>query len=129
MWDRGKTLPHFTVGDYNLVAGVSRQGKRRKLLSTRTGPLRVANDDKEHMCAVQRLVTAELRDVHLARMRFTLVTSSRSPASSAGFSNNWRTRVSTRSISAIAGAASGDEFVVKVAWEGLEEAELSLIHI
>ena len=72
---------------------------------------------------MQHLVTAELRDVHLARMRFTLVTSSRSPASSAGFSNNWRTRVSTRSISAITGAASGDEFVVKVVWEGLEEAK------
>ena len=28
-----------------------------------------------------------------------------------------------RSISAIKRAASGDEFVVKVAWEGLEEAE------
>ena len=28
-----------------------------------------------------------------------------------------------RSISAIKWAASGDEFIVKVAWEGLEEAE------
>ena len=39
VWDRGKTLPHFTVGDYVLVARVSRQGKRRKLMSTWTGPL------------------------------------------------------------------------------------------
>ena len=31
---RGKTLPHFTVGDYVLVARVSRQGKHRKLMST-----------------------------------------------------------------------------------------------
>ena len=29
----------------------------------------------------------------------------------------------TRSISAIKRAASGEEFVVKVAWEGLEEVE------
>ena len=29
----------------------------------------------------------------------------------------------TRSISAIKRAASGEEFVVKVAWEGLEEAK------
>ena len=29
VWDRGKTLPHFTVGDYVLVARVSRQGKHR----------------------------------------------------------------------------------------------------
>ena len=34
VWDRGKTLPNFTVGDYVLVARVSRQGKHRKLMST-----------------------------------------------------------------------------------------------
>ena len=93
VWDRGKTLPHFTVGDYNLVGGVSRQGKRRKLMSTWTELWRVANDDKEHVYAVQNLVTPELRDVHVARMndvhvvrmRFTPMTSSRSPASSASF--------------------------------------------
>ena len=33
-----------------------------------------------------------------------------------------------RSISAIKRAASGDEFVVKVAWEGLEEAESTWGH-
>ena len=33
---RGKTLPHFTVGDYVLVARVSRQGKHCKLMSTWT---------------------------------------------------------------------------------------------
>ena len=31
VWDRVKTLPHFTVGDYVLVARVSRQGKHRML--------------------------------------------------------------------------------------------------
>ena len=46
VWDRGKTLPHFTVGDNVLVARVSRQGKRRKLMSPWTGPWRVVNDDK-----------------------------------------------------------------------------------
>ena len=39
-------------------------------MSTWTGPWRVANDDKEHVYAVQHLVTAELRDVHVARVRF-----------------------------------------------------------
>ena len=34
VWDRGKTLPNFTVGDYVLVVGVFGQGKRRKLMST-----------------------------------------------------------------------------------------------
>ena len=67
---RGKTLPHFTGGDYALVARVSRQGKLRKRMSTWTGPWRVANDDKELVYAVQHLVTGELLDVHVARMRF-----------------------------------------------------------
>ena len=56
----GKTLPHSTVGDYVVVAGVSKQGKHRKLMSTWTG----------HVYVVQHLVTGELRDVHVARMRF-----------------------------------------------------------
>ena len=43
---RDKTLPYFTVGDYVLVARVSKQGKHRKLMSNWTGPWRIANDDK-----------------------------------------------------------------------------------
>ena len=35
---RGKTLLHFTVGNYVLVAPVSRQGKHRKLKGTWIGP-------------------------------------------------------------------------------------------
>ena len=38
-------------------------------MSNWTGPWRVANDDKDHVYAVQHLVTAELRDVHVAGMR------------------------------------------------------------
>ena len=70
VWERCKTLPHCTVGDYVLVARVSRQGERRKLMSTWIGPWRVANNDKEHVYAVQHLVIAELRNVHVVRMRF-----------------------------------------------------------
>ena len=62
-------LPHFTVGDYFLVARVSKQGKHRKLMSTWTWLWRVANDDKEHVYAAQHLITAEPHDVHAARMR------------------------------------------------------------
>ena len=50
------------------MAPVSRQGKHRKLIGTWTVPWRVANDDKEHVYAVQHLFTAEPRDVHAARM-------------------------------------------------------------
>ena len=73
VWERGKALPHVKVGDYVLMVRVSRQRKHRKLISTWTGPWRVANDDKEHVYAVQHLVTAELRDVHAMRMRFYAV--------------------------------------------------------
>ena len=38
VWDCGKTLPHFAVGDYVLVDRVSRQGKRRKLMGPWPGP-------------------------------------------------------------------------------------------
>ena len=51
------------------------------------------------------------------------MTSSRLPASSARFSNNWRARASTTSGASLLSIASGDEIGVKVAWEGLEEAE------
>ena len=39
-------------------------------MSTWTGPWRVANDGKKHVYAVQNVVTAELRDVHVATTRF-----------------------------------------------------------
>ena len=80
-------------------------------MSTWTGPWRVADDDKEHVYAVQHLayandkleITGELRKVFQQLEK--------------------QGEYHIRSISAIKGAASGDEFVVKVAWEGLEEAE------
>ena len=113
----GKTLPHFTVDDYVIVARVSRYGKHRKLVGT-WGPRRVANDDKKYGYAVQHLVTGELRDVHVATMRFTLMSSSRSLARSLRCSSNWNTRASITSgaISAIKRAASRNKFVDKEAW-------------
>ena len=52
------------------------------------------------------------------------MTSSRSPASSSRFSSvENQGEYHIRSISVITRAASGDEFVVKAAWKGLEKAE------
>ena len=68
--DRAKTLQHFAVGDYVMVARVTRQVKRRKLMSHWTGPWRVSHGDKEHVHAAQHLVTTELRDVHVSKMQF-----------------------------------------------------------
>ena len=94
-------------------------------MNTWTGPWRVANDDKEHVYAVQHLVTAELRDVHVARMRFyaddQLEITGELLKVFQQLENQGEYHI--RSISAIKWAASGDEFVVTVAWEGLEKAE------
>ena len=45
VWESGKRVPYFTVGDY-VLARVSRQGKHRKIMTTWIEPWRVANDDK-----------------------------------------------------------------------------------
>ena len=77
------------------------------------------------MCAVQHFITAELRDIHVVRMRFFAdgqleitghILKIFQQVDSQCEYNIWR-------ISAIKRAASGDEFVVKVARVGLEEAK------
>ena len=122
---RGNTLPHFTVGSYVLVARVSRQGKHRKLMSIWSGPGRVANDDKEHVYAVQHLATSELRNVHVARMRFYADDQFEITGELLKLSQQLENEgeYHVPSISAIKRTASGDEFVAKGAWEGLEEVE------
>ena len=106
---------------------MSKQDKNRKLMSTWSGPWRVANDDQDHVYVVQPLVTGELRKVHVARMRFydddQLKTTGEVLKVCQQLENQADYQI--RGISAIKRAASGDEFVVKVAWEGLEEAESS----
>ena len=88
-------------------------------MSTWNGQWRFANDDKEHVYAVQHLVIAELCDVHAARMRFyandKLEITGKLFKVFQQLENQGEYHI--RSISAIQRAASGDEFVVKVAWE------------
>ena len=80
------------------------------------------HDNNEHVYAVQHLVTAELRDVHVARMRFyaddQLDITGELLKVFQQVENQGEHHI--RSISAMKRAASGDEFVVKVAWEGPE---------
>ena len=94
-------------------------------MSTWTGPWCVANDDEEYVYAVQHLVTAEPRDVHAVRMRayaddkIEMTGELLKVFKQLGNQGEYH----IRSISAIKRAGSGDEFVVKVTWEGLKEAE------
>ena len=74
---------------------------------------------------MQHLATAELRDVHVARMWFyaddKLEITGELRKVFQQLENQGEYHI--RSISAIKRAASGNELVVKLAWERLEEAE------
>ena len=64
------SLPSFFVGDYVLVARVRRSGSAPKLLMTWTGRWRVVVAQRPHVYGVQSFVSGEVRDIHIARMRF-----------------------------------------------------------
>ena len=63
-------LPNFDVDDDALVGPVRRSGSTPKLLMTWTGPWRVASAEQPHVYGVQNIVSGDVRDVHVARMRF-----------------------------------------------------------
>ena len=62
-------LPNF-VGEYVLVAWVRRSGSTAKLLMAWTGPWRVVVAQRPQVHGVQNIVSGEVRDVHVVRMRF-----------------------------------------------------------
>ena len=66
---RRGNLPNFAVGEYVLVARVRRSGSTPKLLMTWTGPWCVVVFERPHVYGVQNIVSGEVRDVHVARMR------------------------------------------------------------
>ena len=63
-------MPNFAVGEYVLVAQVRRSGSTPKFLMTWTGLWRVVVAQRPHAYGVQNIVSGEVRDVHVARMRF-----------------------------------------------------------
>ena len=71
------------------------------------------------MYAVQNFVTRELRDVHVARVRFYADDQFETTGGLLKVFQQWESQdeYHTRGISAIKRAASGNEVVVKVAWE------------
>ena len=94
-------------------------------MSTWTGPWRVVNDDREHVYAVEHIVTGETRDVHVARMRFYAdrhlkVTKRLRDV----FQNqHHQGEYHIRGITDVKPAKHGSEYVVKVLWEGLDDEE------
>ena len=63
-------LSNVAVGEYVLLARVRRSGWTPKLLMTSTEPWCVVVAQRPHMYGVQSIVSREIRDVHVARMRF-----------------------------------------------------------
>ena len=63
-------IPTFAVGDDVMVARVRRPGSTLKLVSTWTGPWRTVMADKMYAYGVQNIVTGEVKDVHVVRLRF-----------------------------------------------------------
>ena len=117
--------PDFTVGDYVLVARVRTQGRQNKLVGTWTGPWRVVNDDKEHVYSVGNIVTGETREVHVARMRFYADKDLNITRQLTETFQHIDQQVTyhIREITGVRKATRGDEYVVKVQWEGLEDVE------
>ena len=62
-------LPVFEVGDYILVARVRKPGRVPKLVQTWTRPWRVVPGGSEHVRVVEVIVTGEIKEVHVVRMR------------------------------------------------------------
>ena len=118
-------LPHFTVGDYVLVARVRKQGKHPKLMSTWTGPWRIENDDREHVYNVSNIVTGETREAHVTRMRLYADNSLNvtAPFKEVFQHIHQQGEYHIRAITGVRQARMGDEYVVQVQWEGLEDEE------
>ena len=63
-------FPNFAVDENVLVARVRRNGSTPKLRMTCTEPWRVVVAQRPHLYGVQNIVSGEVRDIHVARMRF-----------------------------------------------------------
>ena len=118
-------LPQFTVGDYVLVARVRKQGRNQKLMNTWTGPWRVTNDDKEHVYTVANIITGETREVHVTRMQFYADSDLKiTQAVKDVFQHvDQQGEYHIRGITRVKKANRGEEYVVLVQWEGLDDAE------
>ena len=65
----GGSMPFFEVGDYVLLARVCKLGSAPKLMTTWTGPWRMVSGRSPHVYNVQDIVTDEMKEVHVVRLR------------------------------------------------------------
>ncbi|CAN0007804.1 unnamed protein product [Ectocarpus fasciculatus] len=64
------SLLELVMGDYVLVTRVRRRGSTPKLLMIWTGPWRIVTAERPHVYGFQNIVMGEVRDIHVARLRF-----------------------------------------------------------
>ncbi|CAN0010642.1 unnamed protein product, partial [Choristocarpus tenellus] len=63
-------IPNFAVGDFVMVARFRKRGSRPKLVSTWTGLRRVVEAETPHVYQVQNIISKDLHEVHVSRLRF-----------------------------------------------------------
>ena len=104
-----------------LVARVRKQGRNHKLLNTWTEPWRVEKDEKEHIRTVGNIITGETREVHVTRMRFYADSDLKITKAVKDVFQQGEYHIG--GITEVKKANRGDEYVVLVQWEGLDDAE------
>ena len=120
-------LPNFAVGDYVMVARVRRPGSTPKLVSTWTDPWRIVTVDEVHVYGVQNIVTGEVKDVHMVRLRFYADKDLKMTVALKEVFQHAFTQGESEvaGIVDISEAENGHGFDVKVDWVGFDEGESS----
>jgi len=119
------TLPNFAVGDYVLVARVRRSGSTPKLLMTWTGPWRVVSAEQPHVYGVQNIVSGDVREVHVTRIRFyadraLAITAELKDVFQHSFTQG---EFEMAAIVDMSEAEEGPGFDVEVEWVGFDKSE------
>ena len=119
-------LPKFAVGEYLLAAGVRRSGSTPKLLMTWTGPWRVVVAQRPHVYGVQNIVSGEVRDVHVVRMRFyadaaIAITAELKEVFQHAFTQG---EVEISTIVDTANAENGSGFEAEIEWVGFDKRRI-----
>ena len=118
-------LSNFAVGEYVVVARVLRSGSTTKFIMTWTGPWRVVVAQRPHVYGVQDIVSEEVRDIHVARMRLYAAAALAITAELKEVFQRACTQgeFEMAAIVDMANAQNGSRFEVEVEWGGFDKEE------
>ena len=122
----GDNLPNFAIGQYVLVARVRRSCSTPKLLIIWTEPWRVVVAQRPHVYGVQNIVSGEVRDVHVVRMRFyadaaIAITAELKEVFQHAFTQG---EVEISTIVDTANAENGSGFEAEIEWVGFDKRRI-----